>query len=158
VLLAEEVELRRQLEHVDWIETFLDQQREEASPPDFLSAWKCHVQLRADMARSKVRVWWCGGGGCYGFVPQVDAHGAVQLATFDVLGRIEPDLELVGQVGVVKRSLQLLQEPPALADAKSGGEGSMEMHGGPQPVTQQQLAGGGEENGIAADADVSRAW
>ena len=29
VLLSEEVELRRQLEHVDWIETFLDQEREE---------------------------------------------------------------------------------------------------------------------------------
>ena len=51
VLLGEEVELRRQLQYMDWIEDHLGQQREEAERVDFLNAWKCHVQLRGDLAR-----------------------------------------------------------------------------------------------------------
>jgi len=130
VLLSEEVELRRQLEHVDWTETFLDQEREEATPVDFLNAWKCHVQLRADIARSK-------------------------LATNDVLARIFADLSLTGDVRIVAGTSARLDDraieadeatppPPPQPQPQRQGEGAMTMQGGG--------ADGGEV------LDVSRAW
>ncbi len=52
ILRAEEVELQRQLHHIDWVESFLEQQREVAQPVDFLYSWKCHVQLRGDVSKT----------------------------------------------------------------------------------------------------------
>jgi hypothetical protein len=76
-LLSEEVELRRQLQQAEWVETFLSHQRDHAQQVDFLNAWKCHVQLRADMTKDALR-------------------------TPAVLNAVHADLTLAGGVEVVK--------------------------------------------------------
>ena len=78
-LLTEEVELRRQLQQAEWIEGYLDDQRETSSKVDFLVGWKCHVQLRGDLCR-------------------------VPLRTPSVLNAISADLELAGGLELRSRS------------------------------------------------------
>jgi len=89
-LLAEEVELRRQLQQMEWMEAYLDLQREGASQVDFLNGWKCHVQLRADLARNSLR-------------------------TATVLEGITADLELSGGVQIQSRSALERQQHAARA-------------------------------------------
>jgi hypothetical protein len=48
-LLGEELELRRQLEQIGWVDNFLNKQRTDASPVQFLEAWKNHLQLRDEL-------------------------------------------------------------------------------------------------------------
>ena len=55
VLLAEEVELRRQLGYIDWVENFLNKETARASQVNFLNMWKCHAQLRGDLAKGRLR-------------------------------------------------------------------------------------------------------
>jgi vacuolar-type H+-ATPase subunit D/Vma8 len=52
VLLGEEAELRRQLEHIDWIEGFLNYQKGILGARSFLDAWRSHQALRT-MAHQK---------------------------------------------------------------------------------------------------------
>ena len=78
-LLTEEVELRRQLQQAEWIEGYLDDQRETSSKVDFLVGWKCHVQLRGDLCR-------------------------VPLRTPAVLNAVQADLELAGGLELRSRS------------------------------------------------------
>ena len=128
-LLAEEVELRRQLKHIDWIETFLDKQRDEAEQVDFLNAWKCHVQLRGDVCRHSLR-------------------------TSDILSTIQADLEFEGEVRVVSRgSMQKYFKAPSLNSKRkqknatiegmpltpSGrkGSGTMTISGTPSPIQNE---------------------
>ena len=165
-LLAEEVELRRQLQHIDWIESFLDRQREEASPVDFLNAWKCHVQLRGDVCRAPIE-------------------------TAGVLGSVTADLDLVGGVRVVSRGTTTEAErttyaaPPAvvsaagrypvgvppsllggaganarMAPSNNTGGGAMIIEGSPSspPAPGAQRTQAGNVSGLATDLDVSRAW
>eukprot|EP00771_Trimastix_marina_P000416 gnl/Trimastix_PCT/1434.p1 GENE.gnl/Trimastix_PCT/1434~~gnl/Trimastix_PCT/1434.p1 ORF type:complete len:982 (+),score=230.15 gnl/Trimastix_PCT/1434:57-2948(+) len=46
ILLSEELELRRQMGYIDWVEDFLRFQQERLPPVEFLTAWKRHSQLR----------------------------------------------------------------------------------------------------------------
>lgn len=48
-LSGEELELKRQLEHIDWAEGFLCQQRNMLDPVDFLNAWNHHKLLRTEL-------------------------------------------------------------------------------------------------------------
>jgi len=84
-LLAEEVELRRQLQQTEWMESFLDLQRESASQVEFLNGWKCHVQLRADAVRNPLR-------------------------TPAVLEGVKADLDLVGQIQIQSQSQATVQQ------------------------------------------------
>jgi hypothetical protein len=50
-LLSEELELRRQLQHVAWVEGFLRRQRAQLPPVDFLRDWGRHAALRSSLHR-----------------------------------------------------------------------------------------------------------
>jgi hypothetical protein len=49
ILLGEEIELRRQLEQMEWLETFLKIQQVTLSPTEFLYAWNRHMKIRGDL-------------------------------------------------------------------------------------------------------------
>eukprot|EP00742_Colponemidia_sp_Colp-10_P004319 GILJ01004608.1.p1 GENE.GILJ01004608.1~~GILJ01004608.1.p1 ORF type:complete len:562 (-),score=83.28 GILJ01004608.1:168-1853(-) len=49
VLLGEELELRRQLEQIEWLESFLRFQQQALPPVDFLTSWSRHCQLRSEL-------------------------------------------------------------------------------------------------------------
>jgi len=87
-LLSEEVELRRQLQQAEWVEAFLDHQRDNASQLEFLNGWKCHVQLRADLVR-------------------------IPLATSRILDSVSSTLELRGEVYVEEEGMNIpLEDEP----------------------------------------------
>jgi len=126
-LLSEEVELRRQLQHIEWIESFLDRQRDEANQVDFLNAWKCHVQLRGDLCRGPIR-------------------------TAELLQNVQADLDFEGSFRVISRNgpqqdLRLMNKAsasrtPGVKRRQSNGDspghrrgsGSMTLTGTPSPV------------------------
>jgi hypothetical protein len=49
VLLGEEVELRRQLEQMEWLENFLRLEKSILSPTEFLHAWNRHSKVRSEL-------------------------------------------------------------------------------------------------------------
>ena len=49
ILLGDELELRRQLEQMDWMEGFLRMQQRALSPVDFLNSWNRHTQMRGEV-------------------------------------------------------------------------------------------------------------
>ncbi len=77
LLLNDELDLRRQLEHMKWSEECLASQRGNLPPADFLSAWSEHLQMRADVSDWR------------------SSHG-LQKAIHDVF----PDLQVFGEVHV----------------------------------------------------------
>eukprot|EP00753_Platysulcus_tardus_P020567 PLAT8228.1.p1 GENE.PLAT8228.1~~PLAT8228.1.p1 ORF type:complete len:1035 (+),score=520.69 PLAT8228.1:50-3154(+) len=49
ILLGEELELRRQLEQIGWVENFLQYQQDTLPPVEFLAAWSRHTALRSEL-------------------------------------------------------------------------------------------------------------
>jgi hypothetical protein len=77
LLMNDELDLRRQLEHMKWSEECLASQRGNLPPADFLSAWNEHLQMRTDVSNWR------------------SSHG-LQKAVDDVY----PDLQVFGEVFV----------------------------------------------------------
>eukprot|EP00929_Paragymnodinium_shiwhaense_P090636 TRINITY_DN50801_c0_g1_i1.p1 TRINITY_DN50801_c0_g1~~TRINITY_DN50801_c0_g1_i1.p1 ORF type:complete len:487 (-),score=110.12 TRINITY_DN50801_c0_g1_i1:13-1473(-) len=50
-LLADELEMRRQLDQQAWLESFLEEHVKMLPPPDFLQAWNQHCLVREDLAQ-----------------------------------------------------------------------------------------------------------
>jgi len=101
ILLGEELELRRQQEQIGWAETFLAEQRATAAAPEFLDAWKNHLQLR-------------------------DALHAEATSQPSVLDGVHADLRLEGTVAVSSASESALASAaarPSGAGAAVGGSG-----------------------------------
>ncbi len=46
VLQSSELEMVRQLRHIEWIESFVDKDREKQAPVPFLNAWNRHVEVQ----------------------------------------------------------------------------------------------------------------
>eukprot|EP01112_Ceratiomyxa_fruticulosa_P001217 TRINITY_DN1121_c0_g2_i1.p1 TRINITY_DN1121_c0_g2~~TRINITY_DN1121_c0_g2_i1.p1 ORF type:complete len:764 (-),score=147.66 TRINITY_DN1121_c0_g2_i1:176-2467(-) len=85
VLLGEELELRRQLEQMDWLEGFLRLNRQMLPPTQFLSSWNRHSQLRSDMhgfahARAQLDVY-----------PDIRLRATIEVTTEENLRREEND-------------------------------------------------------------------
>ena len=51
-LLSEEMELRRQLEQLDWMESSLTKQERAMGPMSFLQALARHADVRAELRRA----------------------------------------------------------------------------------------------------------
>ena len=48
-LIGDQLELKRQYEQVQWIESFLKYQQEILSPSDYLNNWSRHIILRNEI-------------------------------------------------------------------------------------------------------------
>lgn len=48
-LIADQLELKRQYEQMQWMEAFLKYQQEILDPSDYLRSWGRHVLLRNDV-------------------------------------------------------------------------------------------------------------
>ena len=99
VLLGEELELRRQLEQIGWAESFLDRQRSQAKPVNFLTMWKAHLDCRAHLAKQ-------------------------HMPHRELLEQVQPDMRLVGGIEVVTESTSAPQigraaNPNAAANASA---------------------------------------
>jgi hypothetical protein len=53
ILLSEEIELRRLLGHVDWIDAFLEHLQQNLPPARFLSSWAKHQNIRNNLKETK---------------------------------------------------------------------------------------------------------
>ncbi|CAK4187274.1 unnamed protein product [Aphanomyces euteiches] len=76
ILKCEELELARQIQQIEWTETFLASQRNVLAPVDFLAAWNQHKPLRAEQREFPV----------------------VHLASAEC---VKPDIQLLGRLVVV---------------------------------------------------------
>eukprot|EP00002_Diphylleia_rotans_P033019 TRINITY_DN6990_c0_g1_i6.p1 TRINITY_DN6990_c0_g1~~TRINITY_DN6990_c0_g1_i6.p1 ORF type:complete len:624 (+),score=86.56 TRINITY_DN6990_c0_g1_i6:55-1926(+) len=73
ILLGDELELRRQLENMEWMDEFVKKQQELLPPVDFLTSWYRYAKFRQELAESR------------GMKPLTD---------------VQPDMMLVGRVQV----------------------------------------------------------
>ncbi|KAF0695153.1 Aste57867_14016 [Aphanomyces stellatus] len=76
VLRCEELELQRQLQHMEWTDAFLASQRHVLAPIDFLAAWNQHKPLRVEQREFPVV-----------HLPSIES--------------VKPDLQLLGRLHVV---------------------------------------------------------
>jgi hypothetical protein len=101
VLLSEELELRRQLQQIEWSETFIRVMQETLPPMSFISAWERHAALRSHL------------------YAQLSAGLSSR-----VLTEVQPDMKLVGHIEVMSE-----QEAGALnsAGSKAGKSSSTDL-------------------------------
>jgi hypothetical protein len=79
-LLAEELELRRQLEQLEWADSFIPVMQDSLPPAEFVAAWRQHVAYRSHLQLEQA---------------------AVNKANCRALQDVQADLELSGQFTVV---------------------------------------------------------
>lgn len=101
-LLSEELELRRQLGQIGWIESFVTTMQETLPPMSFISAWERHVAVRSSM---------------YGAL-----GGRVSTRALE---EIQPDMALVGSVQVVCGKQAAASMAAAASAATAGAPGSV---------------------------------
>ena len=44
--MGEQLELERQIQYIDWVESFLQYQQQRSTPVQFLCGWQRHKHLR----------------------------------------------------------------------------------------------------------------
>ena len=49
--MSSELELRRQLEEIDWCEKFFNSKKSSTDPVEFLKCWKNHTKLRSSISQ-----------------------------------------------------------------------------------------------------------
>lgn len=127
VLLAEELELLRQLDHFDWVESFLAEEKESLSPVDFLAAWSRHAALRT----------------------QLHGTGAgVRDGVDKVLTKVMPDLHVAGHVEVLTGGTGSNRVSFARTRRRSSQAGGRTSHGG-------RSSGAGDGSEMSAEAIIA---
>ncbi|OQR82107.1 hypothetical protein THRCLA_11129 [Thraustotheca clavata] len=86
VLMCEDLELKRQVEHIEWTDQFLAKQRNILSPVEFLAAWNQHKPLRIEQREFPV-------------------------AQTALVETIKPDIQLVGRLQVVSGDDPVIDVP-----------------------------------------------
>ena len=89
LLLAEELELRRQLAAIDWAESFVGTMQQTLPPMSFIAGWERHVAFRGQLYAALTAPG--GSGGTLG------GRGP----SVRVLEEVQPDMRLVGSIQVV---------------------------------------------------------
>ncbi|CAK72944.1 unnamed protein product (macronuclear) [Paramecium tetraurelia] len=78
-LVGDQLELKRQYDQIQWLESFLKYQQEVLTPADYLNAWSRHIGLRNEI---------------------------LNISNVPQLTIVEPDLRLEGKLSVVSDSVQ----------------------------------------------------
>ena len=141
-LLAEELELRRQLAQIDWAESFVGTLQDTLPPMSFIVAWEKHAGLRAALAAA-------GGSGGLASAGSAGSGGVGSrglAATRAAIDAVVPDLRLTGRLDVVSSSggrggSALAASPGAASSASSAeaGGAAARLYG----LAPQQLQLGG---------------
>jgi len=97
LLLSEELELRRQLQQIEWTEGFVHTMQETLPPMSFVSAWERHAALRSQLYSQ------LSGG-----------------LSARVLEEVQPDMRLVGSIEVTTERAAAAAAFSAAAAATSG--------------------------------------
>lgn len=117
LLLSEELELRRQLQLIEWTDSFVPVMQQSLPPMSFIAAWEKHAALRSAL------------------YSQIPAAAGVSVR---VLEEVQPDMRLVGHIEVVT-------EKTALASAAAGSVQAAQTAAGARffglPQQQQHSAG-----------------
>lgn len=92
ILLSEELELRRQLQLIEHVESFVPVIQDRLAPTAFVEAWENHLSIRRDI------------------LAQMAGASATMIG--DALDRVRPDLKVVGEIDIVEATA-----PAALAAA-----------------------------------------
>jgi hypothetical protein len=53
-LIADQIEIKRQYEQIQWLQSFLRYQQDILNPADYLNAWSRHLNLRTDIINQNI--------------------------------------------------------------------------------------------------------
>lgn len=76
-LIGDQLELKRQYDQIQWMESFLKYQQEVLTPSDYLNAWSKHMGLRNEV---------------------------LSVSNLPILTNVQPDIRLEGKINVVTDS------------------------------------------------------
>lgn len=80
-LIGDQLELKRQYDQIQWVESFLQYEHEILMPSDFLAAWSRHLKLRKEI---------------------------LNLANIPIITDVKADLKVEGKVKVITEGLARL--------------------------------------------------
>lgn len=101
LLLSEELELRRQLQQIEWTESFVDIMQASLPPMSFVAGWERHASLRSQLYSS------LSGG-----------------LSAKVLEEVQPDMKLVGSISVTTERAPAAGAFASAASAGGAGAGA----------------------------------
>lgn len=175
-LLSAELELRRQLEQVEWMETYLDKQRIEVNEIDFLNMWRCHTSMRSDVCRQRVME----NGIISSVKGDLELHGAITVLQEGaaaqangvnggvirdlmadanaganmVTGAAPPNMMSPTASSMLSRTLEELHVNPAIQSALPATAAAQPLAG--MSYTANGMTGGGASTGAGTFADLMR--
>lgn len=80
-LIGDQLELKRQYDQIQWVESFLQYEHEILMPSDFLAAWARHLKLRKEI---------------------------LNLANIPIITDVKADLKVEGRVKVITEGMSRL--------------------------------------------------